>query len=102
MSRLDADQLAHAIRTAGSLVAQGALLTVDGVSMAHAVLDLVEERDALRAESEARWTVMRAAEERAEVAVRDRDALAARLASYGQRGPGCSDHGSPYDDGTPR
>lgn len=50
VSRLDGAELTHAIRAAGSLVAQGALLTVDGVSMAHAVLDLAEERDALRVE----------------------------------------------------
>lgn len=50
MSRLDAGQLAHAIRTAGSLVAQGALLIVDGVSMAHAVLDLAARVHELEAE----------------------------------------------------
>lgn len=66
------------------------------------MLDLVEERDAAEAYATAHDGEVRRGRDALHAMTRERDALVARIATYGQRGTGCSDHGSPYDDGTPR
>lgn len=97
MSRLDAEQMAHAIEEARRVDGAIDAYPPGRMILARAVLDLVEERDATAHDGE-----VRRGREALHAMTRDRDALAARLATYGQRGPGCSDHGSPYDEGEPR